>query len=93
MKKIATAAINRTDNPQGYLVLSVRDTGIGITPHEQRKLFTRFFRGKGVLKSKTEGTGLGLYITKTIVNLHGGDIWFTSQPGKGSAFFVSVPVA
>ena len=91
-RRIPTAPLAHTNNQHGYLVVSVTDTGIGISKAEQQKLFTRFFRGKGVLKSNTEGTGLGLYITKTIVELHGGDIWFTSRPGGGSAFFVSLPV-
>ncbi len=91
-KKIATANILNTNNKKGYLVLAVKDTGMGISKEEQKKLFTRFFRGKSVLKSKAEGTGLGLYITKTIVELHKGDIWFTSQPGKGSTFYFSLPI-
>src|SRR3989344_1044056 len=91
--KISTAEINYTENKKGYLVISVQDTGAGISAEEQSKLFPRFFRGKNVLKSKTEGTGLGLYITKTIVNLHQGDIWFVSQLGKGSTFSFSLPIA
>ena len=90
---LATVNILYTDNKRGYLVLAVQDTGIGISAEDQKKLFTRFFRSKKVLQSKAEGTGLGLYITKSIVNLHQGDIWFTSQPGKGSIFYCSLPVA
>jgi len=97
LKKIATqtrtANIRHLASRKGYLILSVKDTGVGISDEEQKKLFTRFFRGKNVLKSKTEGTGLGLYITKTIVNLHQGDIWFTSKLGKGSIFYISLPLA
>jgi signal transduction histidine kinase len=92
-KGLATAQINNTGNKKGYLILSVTDTGVGISEEEQKKLFTRFFRGKRVLESKTEGTGLGLYITKTIVELHRGDIWFTSRPGQGSIFYFSLPIA
>ena len=82
-----------TNNKNGYLVLAVKDTGIGISAEDQKKLFTRFFRSKKVLKSETEGTGLGLYITKSIVNLHQGDIWFSSELGKGSTFYFSLPIA
>jgi signal transduction histidine kinase len=92
-KKSNTININFFDNPNGYLVLSVEDTGIGISPEDQEKLFTRFFRSKKVLQTQTEGTGLGLYITKSIVNLHQGDIWFTSEVGKGSTFYFSLPIA
>ncbi len=90
---LTTADISYTNNKKGYLVLAVMDTGIGISEDDQKKLFGRFFRSKKVLKSETEGTGLGLYITKSIVNLHKGDIWFTSKLGKGSIFYLSLPIA
>ena len=92
-QKLTTANIIYTGNKKGYLALAVKDTGIGISPEDQQKLFTRFFRSKRVLKSEAEGTGLGLYITKSIVNLHRGDIWFTSQLGKGSTFYLTLPIA
>ncbi|MFA5021585.1 MAG: HAMP domain-containing sensor histidine kinase [Patescibacteria group bacterium] len=91
--KSAVVNISFVDNKNGYLVLAVKDTGIGISIEDQKKLFTRFFRSKKVLKSETEGTGLGLYITKSIVNLHKGDIWFSSDLGKGSTFYLSLPIA
>lgn len=92
-KKSRTINIQHADNKNGYLVMSVKDTGIGISAKDQKKMFTRFFRSKQVLKSEAEGTGLGLYITKSIVNLHQGDIWFTSKLGKGSTFYFSLPIA
>ena len=88
-----TINIGNSDNKKGYLVFSVKDTGIGISAKDQKKLFTRFFRSEKVLASETEGTGLGLYITKSIVNLHKGDIWFTSKLGQGSTFYFSLPMA
>ena len=88
-----TANITHTNNPGGYLVLSVQDSGIGISAEDQKRLFTRFFRSKNVLQSKKEGTGLGLYITKTIVSLHQGDIWFASKLKVGSTFYFSLPIA
>lgn len=91
-KKIKTMALTNAKNQKGYLVLTVKDTGMGISPQDQKRLFTKFFRSKDVLKSKTEGTGLGLYITKSIVNLHKGDIWFTSVYKKGSTFSFSLPL-
>jgi len=97
LKKIGnnskTININFSDNKKGYLVLAVRDTGIGISEEDQNKMFTKFFRSKKVLKSEAEGTGLGLYITKSIVNLHKGDILFESKLGKGSIFYFSLPIA
>lgn len=90
--ELSTANLSFTDNKKGYLVLSVQDTGIGISDKDKAKMFSKFFRSKKVLQSQTEGTGLGLYITKSIVNLHEGDIWFTSELGKGSIFYFSLPV-
>jgi len=91
-KKLATSSLRHFDEKKGYLVFSVSDSGIGISPQDQRKMFTRFFRSQKVLNSETEGTGLGLYITKSIVDLHGGDIWFTSRLGRGSVFNFSLPI-
>ncbi|MBI3290647.1 HAMP domain-containing histidine kinase [Candidatus Falkowbacteria bacterium] len=91
--RLSTADIYYTKNKPGYLVLAVKDTGIGISAEDQKKLFTRFFRSKKVLKSQAEGTGLGLYITKSIINLHQGDIWFTSKLNNGSSFYFSLPIA
>ncbi|MDO8559958.1 MAG: ATP-binding protein [bacterium] len=85
-------AVRHTESPQ-YLVFSVQDSGIGIPSNQRRKLFTMFFRSQEVLKRKIEGTGLGLYIARAIVELHRGDIWFESQPSRGSVFSFSVPVA
>ncbi len=97
LKKIGdhldTADIIYTQNKKGYIVFSVKDNGIGISEEDKKKMFTRFFRSKTVLKSKTEGTGLGLYITKSIINLHKGDIWFISNFKKGSTFYFSLPIA
>ena len=90
---LSTANLEFTSNSKGYLVLAVHDTGIGISDKDKSKMFSKFFRSKKVLDSETEGTGLGLYITKSIVNLHKGDIWFTSELGKGSTFYFSLPIA
>lgn len=92
-EKSKTITMQYVDSKGGYLVLSVKDTGMGISVKDQEKLFTRFFRSKQVLQSETEGTGLGLYITKSIINLHQGDIWFISKLGKGSTFYFSLPIS
>ena len=91
-KEVPTANLLNASNKKGYVVVAVKDTGIGIPAAEQEKMFTRFFRSKNVLQSKAEGTGLGLYITKSIINLHHGDVWFTSLEGHGSTFFISLPI-
>lgn len=92
-RKLKTADLCFINNKKGYLVFAVKDSGIGISTKDQEKLFSKFFRSKKVLKGKTEGTGLGLYITKSIINLHKGDIWFESRFGKGSTFYFSLPIA
>lgn len=74
-------------------VVSVRDQGVGISEEEQAHLFERFFRTEGARQSGVSGLGLGLYIASSIVREHGGRMWVESQPGQGSAFFFSVPLA
>lgn len=73
--------------------IMVRDTGIGIVKDQQSRIFTKYFRGTNALKTETEGTGLGLFITKNIVETHGGKIWFTSEEGKGTSFFFTMPIS
>jgi PAS domain S-box-containing protein len=75
------------------LLITVADTGWGIPKHQQEKIFTKFFRAQNVLDREVEGTGLGLYITKAIVEKAGGEIWFESEEGKGTSFFVLLPAA
>ena len=76
-----------------FLCLSVADQGSGIERNEEGHLFERFYRGEQVRKNGTAGAGLGLYITRSLVELHGGEIWYESKPGQGSTFYVTVPVA
>ena len=76
-----------------YLCLSVSDTGIGITPTDQKRIFDKFFRGDDPVVRETAGTGLGLSIAKSIVELHDGQMWFQSEPGQGSTFSFTVPLA
>jgi len=71
---------------------SVKDTGVGIPEDQQERVFTKFFRGANVMRMDTEGTGLGLFITKNIIEAHGGKIWFDSEEGKGTTFYFTLPV-
>jgi two-component system sensor histidine kinase VicK len=74
------------------VVISVRDTGIGIPPQELKKVFSKFFRADNAQKTVANGNGLGLYIARNIVQAHGGDMWVESELNRGTTFFVSVPV-
>jgi signal transduction histidine kinase len=74
-------------------VVRVRDTGRGIPEAEQSKIFNKFFRGSTVLTDAIPGVGLGLAITKTIIDAHGGSITVTSEPGQGATFEVRLPLA
>jgi len=71
---------------------SIKDTGIGIPKDQQERAFTKFFRGANALRMETEGSGLGLFITKNIIEAHGGKIWFESEEGKGTTFYFTIPV-
>jgi len=75
-----------------YLEISVRDTGIGIPKEDLPKIFGKFFRASNILKYETEGTGLGLYITKNIVEAHGGKIWVESIENRGTTFYFTLPL-
>jgi PAS domain S-box-containing protein len=83
-----TVSARRTD---GQVQVDVADTGIGISPRDQQKLFTKFFRADSSMTREAGGTGLGLTIAKSIVEMHGGRIWFGSEVGKGSTFSFTLP--
>jgi signal transduction histidine kinase/CheY-like chemotaxis protein len=78
---------------EGELVVSVTDSGIGIAPDDQSKVFEKFKQVGDTLTDKPKGTGLGLPICKEIVEFHGGRIWVESAPGHGSTFSFTLPVA
>ncbi len=75
------------------LVVTVADTGVGIAAEEQEKVFEEFYQTKAGSKSKAPGTGLGLPLTRSFVEMHGGKIWAESEgPDKGSRFIFSLPL-
>jgi signal transduction histidine kinase len=76
-----------------WIAVSVADTGIGIVEEDQPKVFERFFRADHPLVQHHKGRGLSLSIAKSLVELHGGRIWFDSESGKGSTFTFTLPVA
>ena len=83
----------RAERRDGSVVVSVVDTGMGIAPDDQPKVFERFKQVGDTLTDKPKGTGLGLPICREIVEHHGGRIWVESEPGRGSTFSFSVPIA
>jgi two-component system sensor histidine kinase ChiS len=89
---------NRVDDQTGLLGglevvhIWVQDTGIGIAAEDQDKIFRQYFRTEAS-KESASGTGLGLFISKSLVEMQSGRIWFESEPSKGSTFHFTVPVA
>jgi signal transduction histidine kinase len=71
----------------------VKDSGIGMTEEDQQKIFQKFFRSEDPKAREVPGTGLGLNITKSLVEMQGGMIWFESEYRKGTAFHFTIPVA
>ncbi len=90
------ARLSKSDGVQAkadMVLVSVADTGIGIAPENHQRIFQKFSQVGDTLRDRPQGTGLGLAICKEIVEHYGGRIWFESEPGKGSTFFFTLPVA
>lgn len=75
-----------------YVYVSVTDTGCGITPEARNLIFERLYQDPNAVDNQRKGLGLGLYIAKELVGLHGGRIWVTSDPGRGSNFTFTLPL-
>lgn len=73
------------------IILSVQDQGIGISPHQEEKIFQKLYQVPGKKEKTFPGLGMGLYISKEIIKRHNGKIWVESNEGKGSTFYVSLP--
>jgi signal transduction histidine kinase/putative methionine-R-sulfoxide reductase with GAF domain len=79
--------------PGGFVQVDVTDTGVGIAAEQQQRLFQRFYRADNPLRGEVGGAGLGLSIAQSLIELHGGTIWVHSEPGQGSTFSFTLPVA
>jgi signal transduction histidine kinase len=81
----------KVTNGRQWVELSVCDTGIGMTPEQQAKLFEEFSQADATTAQKFGGTGLGLAITRKLARMMDGDVTVVSEPGKGSVFIVRLP--
>jgi signal transduction histidine kinase len=77
----------------GMIQIKVQDNGHGMTPEDQAKLFSKFFRSADDKIREAPGTGLGLSITKNLIELQGGKVWFESEFRKGTSFYFTVPIS
>jgi signal transduction histidine kinase len=85
-------AARKVSNGSNFVEFAVSDTGIGMTPQQQAKLFAEFSQADVATAQRFGGTGLGLAITRKLARMMGGDVTVTSEPGKGSVFTVRLPV-
>jgi signal transduction histidine kinase len=83
----------KAERKEGLFQISVKDNGHGIPKEALSKLFTKFFRVSGALEQGSKGTGLGLFISKSIIEMHGGKIWVESEIEKGATFTFVLPIA
>jgi PAS domain S-box-containing protein len=72
--------------------IKVSDNGMGIPDHQKDKIFSKMFRADNAKENETDGTGLGLYIIKSIIDQTGGEIWFESKEGEGTSFYITFPI-
>jgi signal transduction histidine kinase len=90
---IVIRAERSPDNGVSYVEWRVTDDGIGMTPDEVGQLFTKYFRSKNDVVRSVQGTGLGLVITRSIVEMHGGYMTVQSEYGSGTTFSFALPVS
>lgn len=85
--------ISAEKSEAAFVLVAVRDTGLGIKPEEQNKVFYKFFRSSDPETRRAPGTGLGLNIARNLIELHGGRIWLESQYRQGTTFYFTIPTA
>jgi len=100
LKNLLVNALKFTDNgsisiiaekQKENILIKIADTGIGISEDEVKKVFNKFYQAYTGDDRKNEGTGLGLFICREIIQKHNGNIWVESKLGKGSTFYIKIP--
>jgi signal transduction histidine kinase len=87
-----TLSDQNLNSAQGMVEVIIADSGIGIPDSEKNKIFSKFFRASNAIRTEPDGTGVGLYISKDIIEKHGGAMWYENLPEKGTAFHVTLPL-
>jgi len=80
------------EQKKGKVLFSCKDNGIGIPKKDFKKVFTKFYRSDGAISIDSSGSGLGLFISKIVINLSNGKIWFESKENKGTTFYFTLPI-
>ncbi len=91
-KVVIKISDERLNSVEGSLEIIVTDSGIGIPTSETGNIFKKFFRASNAIKNEPDGSGLGLFIARDIVEKHNGAIWFANQPNQGTAFSFTLPL-
>src|SRR5581483_7148386 len=87
-----TVQASLVETDPDFVFVAVTDTGCGIAPEARALVFERLYQDPNSVDNNRKGLGLGLFIAKELVNLHGGRIWVASEPGHGSTFSFTVPL-
>jgi len=82
----------RLEKKEKYVLFSIKDSGVGIPEGDRKYIFQKFFRAENIMREQTRGSGLGLFVAKSIVENSGGKIWFESEEGKGTTFYFVLPI-
>lgn len=89
---ILTASDAKLNTAEAVVEISIKDSGIGIPEVEKSKIFSKFFRATNAIRTEPDGSGIGLFIAKDIVEKHGGSLWYETSADNGSTFYLTLPV-
>lgn len=87
-----TVSDAKLNTAEAVVEIIVKDSGIGIPESEKSKVFSKFFRATNAIRTEPDGSGIGLFIAKDIVEKHGGSLWYESRPNEGSSFHLTLPL-